>query len=218
MLISNTFNVPLPPEETWNRLMDIPSIVPCMPGAELTAKVDDNTYKGKVSVKLGPVALSFNGVATFEERDETARTATVKAQGTDAKGRGGRNAVVTFRLEPIPTGSKIDITTNVDLSGSIAQYGRGVGMIQNVANQLISQFAKSLEKQINATRQTIPASSMATPVTDAVVSAAPTAEVSMTAPTRPIAPPSPAKPISGFTLLMGALWSSIVGLFRKLKT
>jgi carbon monoxide dehydrogenase subunit G len=218
MLISNTFNVPLPPEETWNRLMDIPSIVPCMPGAELTAKVDNNTYKGKVSVKLGPVALSFNGVATFEERDETARTATVKAQGTDAKGRGGANAVVTFRLEPIPTGSKIDITTNVDLSGSIAQYGRGVGMIQNVANQLISQFAKSLEKQINATRQTIPASSMATPVTDAVVSAAPTAEVSMTAPTRPIAPPSPAKPISGFTLLMGALWASIVGLFCKRKT
>jgi len=218
MLISNTFNVPLPPEETWNRLMDIPSIVPCMPGAELTAKVDDNTYKGKVSVKLGPVALSFNGVATFEERDETARTATVKAQGTDAKGRGGANAVVTFRLEPIPTGSKIDITTNVDLSGSIAQYGRGVGMIQNVANQLISQFAKSLEKQINATRQTIPASSRATPVTDAVVSAAPTAEASMTAPTRPIAPPPPAKPISGFTLLMGALWSSIVGLFRKRKT
>jgi hypothetical protein len=218
MLISNTFNVPLPPEETWNRLMDIPSIVPCMPGAELTAKVDDNTYKGKVSVKLGPVALSFNGVATFEQRDETARTATVKAQGTDAKGRGGANAVVTFRLEPIPTGSKIDITTNVDLSGSIAQYGRGVGMIQNVANQLISQFAKSLEKQINATRQTPPASSGATPVADAAVSAAPTAEASMRAPPPPIAPPPPAKPISGFTLLMGALWSSIVGLFRKPKT
>ena len=218
MLISNTFNVPLPPEETWNRLMDIPSIVPCMPGAELTAKVDDNTYKGKVSVKLGPVALSFNGVATFEERDETARTATVKAQGTDAKGRGGANAVVTFRLEPIPTGSKIDITTNVDLSGSIAQYGRGVGMIQNVANQLISQFAKSLEKQINATRQTTPTSSMGAHVADAAISAARTAEASMTAPTPPIAPPPPATPISGFTLLMGALRSSIVGLFRKPKT
>ena len=104
MRISNTFNVPLPPDEAWNWLMDIPSIVPCMPGAELTAKVHDNTYKGKVSVKLGPVALSFNGVATFEKRDEAARTATVKAQGTDAKGRGGANAVVTFSLEPIPTG------------------------------------------------------------------------------------------------------------------
>jgi carbon monoxide dehydrogenase subunit G len=210
MIISNTFNVPLPPEEAWNRLMDIPSIAPCMPGAELTAKVDDNTYKGKVSVKLGPVALSFNGVATFEERDETARTATVKAQGTDAKGRGGANAVVTFRLEPIPAGSKIDITTNVDLSGSIAQYGRGVGMIQNVANQLISQFAKSLEKQINATKQATSASSAAKP--EAVAG---TAVGAMTAPRPPIAPPPPAKPISGFTLLTGALWSSIVGLFRK---
>jgi uncharacterized protein len=217
MLISNTFSVPLPPEEAWNRLMDIPSIVPCMPGAELTAKVDDDTYKGKVSVKLGPVALSFNGVATFEARDEAKRTATVKAQGTDAKGRGGANAVVTFSLEPIPTGSKIDITTNVDLSGSIAQYGRGVGMIQNVANQLISQFAKSLEKQINATRQAAPASSTAKPVTDAAASAAPTAEASMATPKPPIAPLPPAKPISGFTLLMGALWSSIAGLFCKQK-
>ncbi len=209
MRISNTFNVPLPPDEAWNRLMDIPSIVPCMPGAELTAKVDDNTYKGKVSVKLGPVALSFNGVATFEKRDEAARTATVKAQGTDAKGRGGANAVVTFSLEPIPTGSKIDITTNVDLSGSIAQYGRGVGMIQNVANQLISQFAKSLEKQINAARQATPASSGSKPVADATIGAAPTAGAAITA------PPPVAKPISGFTLLMGALWSSLVGLFRK---
>lgn len=209
MRISNTFNVPLPPDEAWIRLMDIPSIVPCMPGAELTAKVDDNTYKGKVSVKLGPVALSFNGVATFEKRDEAARTATVKAQGTDAKGRGGANAVVTFSLEPIPTGSKIDITTNVDLSGSIAQYGRGVGMIQNVANQLISQFAKSLEKQINAARQATPASSGSKPVADATIGAAPTAGAAITA------PPPVAKPISGFTLLMGALWSSLVGLFRK---
>jgi uncharacterized protein len=218
MLISNTFNVPLPPEEAWNRLMDIPSILPCMPGAELTAKVDDNTYKGKVSVKLGPVALSFNGVATFEARDETARTATVKAQGSDARGRGGANAVVTFRLEPIPTGSKIDITTNVDLSGSIAQYGRGVGMIQNVANQLISQFAKSLEKQINATKQATPAPSGAKPVADAAIGAAPPAGASMTGPTTPMGPSSPAKPISGFTLLTGALWSSIVGLFRNRKT
>jgi hypothetical protein len=142
----------------------------------------------------------------------------VKAQGTDAKGRGGANAVVTFRLEPIPTGSKIDITTNVDLSGSIAQYGRGVGMIQNVANQLISQFAKSLEKQINATRRATPTSSMVKPVADAAVSAGPTAGAAITAPTPPITPPPPAKPISGFTLLMGALWSSIVGLFRKQKT
>ncbi len=177
MLISNTFKVPLPPDDAWKTLMDIPSIAPCMPGAELTEKVDDNTYKGKVSVKLGPVALSFNGVATFEERDDAAHTAKVKAQGTDAKGRGGANAVVSFSLEPIETGSKINIATNVDLSGSIAQYGRGAGMIQNVANQLITQFAKSLERQINASQD------------ETATGEAPQA----------------AKPISGISLLWGAL-------------
>ena len=82
-------------------------------------------------------------------------------------------------------------------------------MIQNVANQLISQFAKSLEKQINAARQATPASSGSKPVADATIGAAPTAGAAITA------PPPVAKPISGFTLVNGALRSSLVGLFRK---
>mgnify|MGYP003628368768 FL=1 len=150
MEFDNSFDVPLPPDEAWATLMDIERIAPCMPGAELTEKVDDSTYKGKVSVRLGPVALTFQGTAKFENVDNAAHTANVKAQGADAKGRGGANATVGFHLEPSEAGSKVLIHTDLQLSGSVAQYGRGAGMIQDLASQIINQFAKNLSAQIES--------------------------------------------------------------------
>src|SRR5215813_15218065 len=155
--------------------MDIKRIAPCMPGAELTEVVDDKTYKGKIGVRLGPVALTFAGTVTFEEIDNTSHSARVKAQGTDAKGRGGANATASFRLEPVPQGSKVLVHTDLALSGAVAQYGRGVGMIQATAAQIINQFAGNLKAQLAAT-----------PVAAASADAATTA-----------APPA-ARPISGF--------------------
>ena len=123
MDFDNSFEVPLPPDQAWKTLMDIERIAPCMPGAELTEIVDDKTFKGKVSVRLGPVALTFQGTATFEDIDDAVHTATVKAQGADAKGRGGANANVGFLLEPSDAGSSVKIHTDLQLSGSVAQYG-----------------------------------------------------------------------------------------------
>src|SRR6516162_4350134 len=88
MEFDNSFEVPLPPDEAWKVLLDIERIAPCMPGAELTEVVDQNTYKGKIGVRLGPVALTFAGIVKFEQIDSATRTARVAAQGTDAKGRG----------------------------------------------------------------------------------------------------------------------------------
>jgi len=144
----NSFEVPLPPDEAWDLLLDIERIAPCMPGAELTEIVDDKTFKGNVSVRLGPVALTFSGTATFDTIDNTARKARVKAEGRDPKGRGGANAVVDFELEAAENGAAVLIETDLSLSGSIAQYGRGVGMIRSLAGQLIGQFAEALKAQL----------------------------------------------------------------------
>src|SRR5215813_8009808 len=155
--------------------MDIKRIAPCMPGAELTEVVDDKTDKGRIGVRLGPVALTFAGTVTFEEIDNANHSARVKAQGTDAKGRGGANATASFRVEPAAGGAKVLVHTDLALSGSVAQYGRGVGMIQATAAQIINQFAGNLKAQLAAT----PAA------------AAPEAS----------APLPAAKPISGFALM-----------------
>jgi carbon monoxide dehydrogenase subunit G len=202
MQFSNSFEVSLPPVEAWKMLMDIPRIAPCMPGAELTEIVDSETYHGKVAVRMGPVVLAFAGTAKFETRDDAAHTARVKAQGMDAKGRGGANATANFRLEPSTAGSIVLIDTDLNLSGSVAQYGRGVGMIQTIAGQLINQFAKTLEKQI---AQSAPVVSLATTATPA--SSNGNAELEAATPPVP-------RPIGGFSLVMQALWAGIVGMFR----
>src|SRR6516225_978015 len=156
MEFDNSFEVPLPPAEAWKVLLDIEGIAPCMPGAELTEVLGNDTYKGRINVRLGPVALTFAGTVKVEDIDNDRHTARVAAQGTDAKGRGGAQAASAFRLEPAGSGSKVLVHTNLNLSGAVAQYGRGVGIIQATAAQLMNQFAKSLQDKL-AQRQTTPA-------------------------------------------------------------
>jgi uncharacterized protein len=217
MEFDNTFDVPLPPGEAWRVLMDIERIAACMPGAELTAKVDDSTYKGKVGVRLGPVALSFGGTARFEEIDNANQTARVKASGTDAKGRGGANSIVSFRVEPVKSGSKVLVHTNLTLSGSVAQYGRGAGMIQEVSAQLIKQFASNLRAMIEVEPVAAPVAhepelSAMPPAATMLATAAPVLPPTAVAPQlRPM--PAPAKPISGFSLMFKVLWNSLRRLF-----
>ncbi|HLK81934.1 MAG TPA: SRPBCC family protein [Xanthobacteraceae bacterium] len=148
MEFDNSFEVPLPVGDAWALLMDIRRIAPCMPGAALTEVVDERTYKGRIGVRLGPVALTFAGTVKFEEIDDARHTARVAAQGSDAKGRGGANAVASFRLEPAGGGAKVLVHTNLTLSGAVAQYGRGVGIIQMTAAQIITQFANNLKAQL----------------------------------------------------------------------
>jgi len=207
MEFDNSFEVPLPPAEAWKVLLDIKRIAPCMPGAELTEVLDQNSYKGKIGVRLGPVALTFAGVVKFEQIDEAARTARVAAQGTDAKGRGGANAASVFRLEPAGEGSKVLVHTNLTLSGAVAQYGRGVGIIQATAAQLMKQFAAGLKEKLAQERPAAPAPASAS------ASPPPTQPSPPIAPTAAAAPT--AKPIAGFALIAKVIWSWITGVFRR---
>jgi carbon monoxide dehydrogenase subunit G len=189
MEFDNAFDVPLPPSQAWSVLMDIPRIAPCMPGAELTEIVDPQNFKGNISVRLGPVALIFAGRVELDDVDMANRSARVKAQGSDAKGRGAANATATFRIEPNGTGSKVLIHTDLMLSGAVAQYGRGVGMIQATAAQIIGQFAGNLRGQL--ARQQTPAPPPEEKQSILVAS----------------------KPISGFSLFARVIWSRTIALF-----
>ena len=218
MEFNNAFEVPLPPAEAWKVLLDIEGIAPCMPGAELSEVLGDNAYKGKISVRLGPVALTFAGVVKVEDIDNEKHTARVAAQGTDAKGRGGAQAASVFRLEPAGTGCKVLVHTNLNLSGAVAQYGRGVGIIQATSTQLMNQFAKSLKEKL---AQGPAASPVAVPSSQAGA-AAPASASSAARPSEPPQPSAragaaapPAKPIAGFSLLARVVWNWLTGLFRR---
>src|ERR1700736_4086990 len=209
MEFDNSFEVPLGVGDSWKVLMDIRRIAPCMPGAELTDVVDDRTYKGKIGVRLGPVALTFAGVVKFEEIDDLNHKARVAAQGNDAKGRGSANATAAFHLEPAGSGTKVLVHTNLTLSGAVAQYGRGVGIIQMTAAQIITQFANNLKAHLaqDSAAAAIPPVE-APPIAPA---SAPMASARAMPAPAPVAPPPapPAKPISGFALMANVLWAAI---------
>ena len=189
MQIDNSFEVPLPPAEAWKVLLDIERIAPCMPGAELTEIVDERSYKGKVSVRLGPVALAFAGQVQFEDVDDKNYKARAKAQGKDSKGRGGANATITFNLEPAGQGSTVFVSTDLNLSGSIAQYERASGMIQGVATALIGQFSENLKAQLVSPENAEAGS--------------------------PAMAGKEVKPISGFSLMLKGLWNAVLRLFGR---
>ena len=157
-------------------------------------------------MRLGPVALAFSGTARYEEADGVALRATVKAQGADTKGRGGASASSRFQLEPSPAGTRVAIVTDLNLSGSVAQHGRGAGMIQEAAAQLIRQFADNLRAEISRAE----AASPAKPAVAEAAVASGAAAASLAPP-----PPSPAKPISGFSMMLRVLWNSIRRFFRR---
>ena len=190
MEFDNSFDVPLAPPEAWRVLMDIRRIAPCMPGAALTEIIDAQNFRGKIAVRLGPVALAFAGNVAFENVDEAHHSARVKAQGSDDKGRGAANASATFRIEPSGSGSRVLIHTDLMLSGAVAQYGRGVGMIQATAAQIIGQFAANLRKQLEQQP----------------------AGADTSKPGDPAAPlPDAAKPIGGISLGAKVLWQQVTG-------
>lgn len=224
MEFDNSFDVPLSPAEAWAVLLDIRRIAPCMPGAALTEVIDSRNFRGKIAVRLGPVALAFAGRVEFENIDEANHSARVKAQGSDDKGRGSANATATFRIEPSGAGSRVLIHTDLMLSGAVAQYGRGVGMIQTTAAQIIGQFAANLRAQLEQQ----PRAAAPAPGTVETAFTAP-APVRGTTPTRPtISPgrqspqpaplPPAAKPISGLSLLIQVIWQRLLAMFGVRRT
>jgi carbon monoxide dehydrogenase subunit G len=152
--LENSFDVPAPPAQAWRVLTDVERIAPCVPGAKLTEVVDDRTYRGSMAVKLGPVSLSFDGTASFTERDDDAHVARMTASGREARNRGGADAEVEFRLEPDGDGTRVSIVTDLQLSGPVAQYGRSQGIIASVSEEMISRFAARLKEDILAGGET----------------------------------------------------------------
>ena len=142
MLITNEFEVAAPVEAVWRFFDDIPHVAACLPGAELTEDLGDEKYKGRVSIRMGPVRLRFAGTADITERDNDARRIVVNAAGADERGRGQAAMVVTAMLSRAGSGTKVGVTQDLQISGAAAQYGRG--MISDVSAVLMRDFATNL--------------------------------------------------------------------------
>lgn len=146
MRIENSFEVPAPVDVVWNLLLDVPRVVPCMPGAELLDQVDEATWKAAMKVKLGPIALTFATTVRQEDTDLAAHRIRLTADARETRGRGSARAVIDSTVTPIGGGSAVAIVTELNLAGTVAQYGRGI--ISDVSTQMVASFADGLRTQL----------------------------------------------------------------------
>jgi uncharacterized protein len=144
--LENSFEVSGSPEAAWDLLMDVPRVIPCMPGAELIETVDDSHWKARMKVKLGPISLSFLTDVAREEVDEAAKRVKLGTKAKEERGRGAANATVESSLVSAEGRTQVNIATDLALTGMAAQFGRG--LIQDVTAQLLDSFAYCLEQQL----------------------------------------------------------------------
>jgi carbon monoxide dehydrogenase subunit G len=192
VLIENAFTVAKPLDQVWDYLLDVHKVAPCMPGAELTETIDDRNWKGKLTMKFGPVSMSFTGSVTLEERDEAAHRVVLHAKGTEQKGKGAADAKVTSWLEAVDAGTAVKMQADMTLTGAAAQLSRG--LLPEVSKRLTQQFADCLERSIAA----------AAGAGDHAATSTPSAE------------PAAAEPVGGIRLGLAAAWSAVVSFFRRL--
>ncbi|SRR5579871_242408 len=141
MELEHSFTIPVPPEQAWPVLLDVERIAPCMPGATVDS-VDGDVVKGRIKVKVGPVAMTYAGTAHFTERDEQARSITLEASGKETRGAGTASATVRSSLEDEGGQTKVVVHTTMNVTGRPAQFGRGV--MAEVSGRIIERFAANL--------------------------------------------------------------------------
>lgn len=148
MKITNQFEVSKPLAVVWDFFQDVPTVAQCLPGAELTEDKGEGVYAGRVSAKLGPLSASFEGEATVVADAET-HSASIKGKGVDKRGGSRGRMSVVYRLSETDGGTGVDIQADVNLAGAAAQFGRS-GLIREISNRLIGEFAECLEAKLSA--------------------------------------------------------------------
>jgi carbon monoxide dehydrogenase subunit G len=192
MNIQDEFKVGVPVEEAWRVFLDVERIAPCMPGAQLQ-EVEGDEYRGIVKVKVGPITAQYKGAARIVEADEAARRIVIKAEGRDTRGQGNASATVTAALAPDGDGTKVNIDTDLNVTGKVAQFGRGV--MADVSTKLLGQFVTCLHETVlapGAASGSNPAAVAAPDVSDAPTPAAAPTPATAAPAQAPATPPASA--------------------------
>jgi uncharacterized protein len=150
MLIDHRITVPAPPERVWAFMMDIPAVSRCVPGLDNVSRIDDQTYSGVMSVRVGPIAVKLDGRVILAERDEAAHQARMDLQAADKRINGAVNARMRMELASADGGDKTDvaISTEANVMGKLGEFGQAV--IRKKADQILQDFANNLSAAVTA--------------------------------------------------------------------
>ncbi len=146
--IEKAFTIDAPADAVWAFLTDPYRVAGCLPGASITEQIDDMTYSGKMTVKVGPVATSYKGKISFDRLDADRKVAEISGRGQDVSGRGGADMRMTSQVRDSEAGTAVTVQSEVNVTGILAQFGRG--MIVDVSDQLFQTFTDRMRAELSA--------------------------------------------------------------------
>ena len=155
MKLTNEVVVPAPLERTWSLLLDVPRVVRSLPGASVEPDAVEGVYRGSLKVRLGPVAMEYEGVARLTDVDDDEHVASFHIEGRERRGHGGATATIVNRLLPADGGTRLVVETDLAVTGRAAQLGRG--LMEDVAGTLLQQFARGLGESVRGVEEPSPA-------------------------------------------------------------
>jgi carbon monoxide dehydrogenase subunit G len=187
--IEKTFEVREPIDRVWKLMSDPREVAGCVPGAQITETVDERTYKGSVSVKVGPSVTDYKGDVRFERLDAAAHEMELVGKGLDVRGRGSASMKMTGRLRSLPDGgTEVATVAEVNVVGILAQFGGR--MINDVSDVMFGEFTKRFREKLRQAAEPAAAD-------------APQAAL-----------PAP-KPVNGIAIFFAALLGALRRLFHR---
>jgi uncharacterized protein len=206
--LEQSFEVHAPVDRVWETLIDIERVAPCLPGAEISEASDDGIYRGTFSLRLGPTTAAYRGKLQMQEVDEAARRVVMSASGQDKRGHGSAKATIVSSMHEEGEATRVDVETDFTITGRLARFGRG-GMIQDISNRLLKDFAECVQQRIEAPPVAEPN------VIDAIVAATPEGAAAAPPAAGGAEAPTTMKPVGGFSLFFRALLDRIRRLFGR---
>jgi carbon monoxide dehydrogenase subunit G len=157
MRLEQSFEVAAPVERVWEALIDVEKVAPCLPGASVSGRNEDESYDGAFTVKVGPTSASYAGKLMMQQVDEDTHTAKMQANGTDKRGQGSAKATIVSTVSAAAENrTRVEVVTDYHITGRLARFGRG-GMIEDISERLLREFAQRLQRMLEGPGDGAPA-------------------------------------------------------------
>jgi aerobic carbon-monoxide dehydrogenase small subunit len=159
--LSQTFVLEHPRDAVWALMSDPEAVARCMPGARLDGPPQDGRVRGRIEVRLGPVAASFSGEGTVTQFPSEYRQL-IEGRATDRKGGSRVSGSVEYRLSETAgaegrAATQVDVVIGYALAGLLAQLGRS-SFARDLAQRLGEAFAQNIDAHLR-----VPSAGAATP-------------------------------------------------------
>jgi carbon monoxide dehydrogenase subunit G len=147
MRLEDEFTIATPPDRAYELLLDLRRVVPCVPGAEIGEPDGEGHYPGRVTVKVGPMKFRYDGRVRIAERDAMGRMAVIQGEGRASGGADTARVSTTMQVLPDGDGSRVLMTTELEIKGRAARMGQGV--IADVGRRLVKDAAACIESRLS---------------------------------------------------------------------